>query len=203
MSAPRPQRRKGAPWKHRPHHRAFLALAPAARELAINAFRANETNAAIVDALLAQHGATIAESSLNRYREWWNATEKPALEAAERADELMRSFKEHPTPELERLIQQLLQAQRLTAMTEDKQLDPVKLGQLHLEERRLQLDERRVRVREQQLELKVRELAGRVEKKLRDAQASGRRLDDQTIESIRTDVYGLAPRASAPAAAAS
>lgn len=187
------QRRKGSPWKHRPHHRAFYAMPKAAQDFAITGFRANETNAAIVDALLAQHGVPIAESSLNRYREWWAATEKPALEAAERADELLRSFKEHPTHELERLISQLLQAQRLTAMTEDTKRDPIKLGLLDLEERKLKLEERRVSVREKALELKVQEVARTVERTLRDQQATGRQLDDTTIDKIRTEVYGLAP----------
>lgn len=194
MSAPRRQRRKGDGWKHRPHHRAFRALSRAAQQLAIDGFRAQETNAAIIDALLAQHGATIAESSLNRFRQWWEATELPALKAEEYAEGLVKSFADRPTPELRHAITQLLQAQRLTAMTEDARPDPVKLGLLDIEERRVALEERKIAVRERELQLKVDKVARDVEQTLRDSQTSGRALDDETIEKIRTEVYGLSPR---------
>jgi hypothetical protein len=187
-SAPR-QRRKGSPWRHRPHHRAFYALSKAAQTLAVTGFRANETNAAIIDGLLAQHSATIAESSLNRYREWWEQTERPFLEASERADELVRSLTQHPTEDLERLIKQLLTAQRLTAMTEDKKPDPVKLGMLDIEERRLALEGRKVALRERELERRVAAAAGKVEGVLKKRGA----LDDEAKDAIRA-IYGLAPK---------
>ncbi len=180
------QRRRGDGWKHRPHHRAFTRLPASARQRAITGFRFGEPTTAIVEVLARDHGATIAVSSLNRYREWWETTERPALEAADKAQELMVAFKEHPT-ELEPVIRQLLQAQRLAAMTEDRAPDPTALGRLDLEERRLRLQERELALRERALEERVKAAGDNVEQELKRAN-----LDAATIAKIRQEVYGLA-----------
>ncbi len=182
-------RRKGAPWKIRPHHRAFSRLPAAARQQAVDGFRANLPTTAIAEAVQKDHGATIAVSSLNRYREWWESTERPVVQAAEKVEELLAAFKDRPTPALEQVIRQLLMAQRLTAMTEDRTPDPIKLGALHIEERRLELEARKLDLRERELERKVSKVADKVGRELKKA-----KLDDDTIDRIRTDVYGLAPR---------
>lgn len=185
-------RRKGAPWKHRPHHRAFYALPAPARQRAIDGFRGNEPTTGIVAAIATAHEATIPVSSLNRFREWWETTERPVLEAGEKAEELLRAFRDHPTPALEGVIRQLLMAQRLTAMTEDRKPDPVKLGHLDLEERRWRIEERKVALRERELERKVAKATENVERLVKK-----KGLDEATIEAIRTEMYGLAPRKSA------
>lgn len=75
------RRRTGQPWKHRPHHRAFYRLSPAARQRAVEGFRANQTTTAIAAAMKAEHGETIPVASLNRYREWWETTAADASKA--------------------------------------------------------------------------------------------------------------------------
>lgn len=179
-------RRRGTPWKHRPHHRAFARLGAAARQRALEGFRRGEPTTAIAAALAGEHGERIPVSSLNRYREWWSATERPVLEASEKVEELLRTFQAHPTPELESVIRQLLMAQRLAAMTEDRAPDPVKLGVLDLEERKLRLQERALALRERTLEQKVARTAKAVEGELKRA-----RLDPETIGRIRSEIYGL------------
>jgi Protein of unknown function (DUF3486) len=180
-------RRKGAPWKHRPTHRAFYRLSSAARQRAVDGFRRNEATTAIVTAIAKDHGEKIPGSSLNRYREWWDTTERPVVESAKTVEELLAAFKDHPTPEMESVVRQLLMAQRLTAMAEDKKPDPVKLGFLDLEERRLRLKEREVALRERELERRVNKAAGVVERELKK-----RDLDPETIKRIKQEVYGLA-----------
>jgi hypothetical protein len=179
-------RRKGAPWKHRPHHRAFYRLSAAARQRAVEGFRANDATTAIVAALAATFEETIPTASLNRYREWWDTTQRPQIEAAERTEELVRAFKDHPTPEIEAVIRQLLQAQRLNAMTEDKRPNPVELGWLDVEDRKLRLKEREVALRERTLERKVGQAAGKVEKELKRA-----KLDPETVRRIKEEIYGI------------
>jgi len=181
-------RRKGAPWKHRPHHRAFARLSAAGRQRAIDGFRRNEATTAIAAAIAEEHGEAIAVSSLNRFREWWNATERPVLEAAAKAEELVRALKDNPTPEIESVIRQLLQAQRLTAMAEDQRPDPWDLGRLDIAERKLRLQERALALRERELERRVTAAGKKIEKAL-----EGKNLDPDTLRKIRTEVYGLAP----------
>jgi hypothetical protein len=181
-------RKKGDAWKHRPHHRAFARLSAGARDRVLAGFRAGEPTTSIVVAVSKEHLEKVPVSSLNRYREWWAATERPIVEAAEKTEELLRAFKEHPNADLEQVIRQLLMAQRLTAMTDDKRPDPMKLGLLDLEERRLRLKEREVAVRERELERRVSKAAGKVEKELRR-----QNLDPATIARIKQEVYGLAP----------
>ncbi len=182
-------RRRGDAWKHRPFHRAFARLSAAARAEVIAGFRTNAPTTRIVELVEKTHGEQIPISSLNRYREWWNTTERPVLEAAMKAEELLKAFREHPTAELESLISQLLQAQRLAAMAEDKAPDPIELGHLDVKERRLRLQERALALRERELETRVKRTAGKVGEKLKRAQ-----VDEATIETIRTEIYGLAPR---------
>jgi hypothetical protein len=78
-SAARPSltdRRRGAPWKHRPVYRAFLRLSPKARELAHCRFAEHDSTTAIARAIAADLGERIAVSSLNRYREWWDVSRR-------------------------------------------------------------------------------------------------------------------------------
>jgi hypothetical protein len=180
------RRRKGDAWQHRPFHRAFSGLPAPARQRAIAGFRAGEATTGIVAALAAEHGATIAVSSLNRYREWWSTTERPVVEAAQKAEELLQQFRDHPTDELESVIRQLLKAQRLTAMTEDRKLDPMRLGILDVEERKLRLEEKKLALRERELERRVNAAAKKVEGELKRA-----KLDPATIDRIKREVYGL------------
>lgn len=70
-------RRKGQGWKHRPAYRAFLALSPAAKQLAVDGFREGQSTTSIVKDIKTTHGEMIPEPSLNRYREWWEVTELP------------------------------------------------------------------------------------------------------------------------------
>lgn len=181
-------RRKGQPWKHRPHHRAFARLSAGARRAAVDGFRANRATTAIAEAVTKEFSETIPVASLNRYREWWATAERPALEAADKTQELLAAFKDHPTPDLEQVIRQLLMAQRLTAMSEDQRPDPVKLGFLDLEERKLRLQERAVALREKELERRVAKTAGAVEKALKKTGA----IAPETIAQIKREVYGLA-----------
>lgn len=179
-------RRKGAPWLHRPHHRGFYRLSAAARQRAVEGFRANEATTAVAAAIRETFREPIAVASLNRYREWWETTERPVIEAAEKTEELLRAFKEHPTPEIEAVIQKLLQAQRLAAMTEDKRPNPVELGWLDVEDRKLRLKERELQLRERTLERKVTQAAGKVEKELKRA-----KLDPETVRRIKEEIYGI------------
>lgn len=64
--------RAQAGWKHRPHHRAFRSLPEPAQERAVAGFAAGESTTAIARALTTS-GASIPISSLNRYRQWWEA----------------------------------------------------------------------------------------------------------------------------------
>jgi hypothetical protein len=179
-------RRTGQAWKHRPHHRAFYRLSASSRQTAIDGFRANAPTTAIVALIAKTHGETIPVSSLNRYREWWNTVERPVVEAAVKTEELLKAFKDHPTPGLERLISQLLQAQRLTAMAEDTRPDPNELGWLDVEERKLRLKEREVALRERALEQKVNRAAGNVERALKK-----KGIDAETMAQIRQEIYGI------------
>jgi hypothetical protein len=182
-------RRKGDAWKHRPHYRAFYRLSDGARQRALAGFRQNESTTGIVAAIGKDFGERIPVASLNRYREWWAATERPVLEASDKVDELLRAFKGKETPEIEQVIRQLLMAQRLTAMTEDRTPDPNELGWLDLGERKLRLEEQKLALRERELERKVASVAGKAERTLKK-----KGLDEATIETIRTEIYGLAPR---------
>ena len=180
-------RRKGAPWKHRPHHRAFARLSVAARQDAIAGFRGAVPTTKIAEAVQKRHGETIAVASLNRYREWWEQAERPVLEAAEKTEELLRAFKEHPSEGIEHAIRQLLQAQRLAAMSEDRRPDPFDLGRLDLADRKLRLKERELALRERALEQKVTRAAGKVERELKRTNVPA-----ETIARIKQEVYGLA-----------
>jgi hypothetical protein len=166
----------------------FARLSVAARQRAVTGFRLAEPTTAIAEAIQRDHGEKIPVSSLNRYREWWMATDRPVLEAAEKTEELLRAFREHPTADLEQLIRQLLMAQRLTAMAEDKAPDPIELGHLDIKERRLRLKERELALRERQLEQKVNKAADAVEGELKKK----RDLDPETIRRIKQEVYGIA-----------
>lgn len=181
-------RRKGQPWKTRPHHRAFHKLSAPARRRAVDGFRANESTTAIAAAIAKDFGETIPVSSLNRYREWWDSAERPVFEAAEKTEELLAAFKARPNGDLEHVIRELLMAQRLTAMTEDRKPDPVKLGLLDIEERRLKLKEREVALREKALERKAEKAAGAVERELKRANAH---VAPETMARIRQEIYGI------------
>lgn len=180
-------RRKGDAWKHRPHHRAFARLSSAARQLAIEGFRANVPTTAIAEAIGKQHGQTIPVSSLNRYREWWDTAERPVVEASAKVEELLQAFREHPSAELESVIRQLLMAQRLTAMAEDKHPYPIELGHLDVKERRLRLQERAIALRERELERRVKAAAGTIEGELKKAGT----VPADTIARIKQEVYGI------------
>lgn len=180
-------RRKGDAWRHRPHYRAFYRLSAPARQRVVDGFRRNEPTTAIVLELQTQHGETIPISSLNRYREWWNTAERPVLEASAKVEELLAAFRDHPSTELESIIRQLLMAQRLTAMAEDKHPDPIELGHLDVKERRLRLQERAIALRERELERRVKAAAGTIEGELKKTGT----VPPETIARIKQEVYGI------------
>lgn len=66
--------RVGRPWKARPHHRAFHRLSDQARLRVHAGFQAGESTVALAATLASTFKETIAVSSLNRYRDYWEAT---------------------------------------------------------------------------------------------------------------------------------
>jgi hypothetical protein len=141
----RQQRRKGDAWKHRPHHKAFYALSAAARQRALDGFRANEATTAIAAAIEKTRGETIPVGSLNRYREWWERTERPVIESWERAQALLRAFKDHPTPELESLLADFIQVVQLNALEEaSKTAAPMDLAWLTVKAEKNKLERQKL-----------------------------------------------------------
>jgi len=151
------------------------------------------------------------DSSLSRYYGFWEGKLRVEQQAHHEAIDLAEHFLRNPTPEAERLLAQLLEHQRLVALSNLDGADPtdvVALGLAHdrvdLARRRLDLEQKGKDIQRRQLELntelvaletrkvELRErahaIATRVEEK---AKAIGKTLDPEVAKMIREEVYGL------------
>lgn len=172
---------------------------------------AGPTWAELLIELKEKFGFAWNDSSLSRYYGFWEAKLRVEKEAHEQAVELAQHFLRNPTEETEKLLQQLLEHQRLVALSNLDGADPadvVALGLAHdrveLARKRLNLEGEKKAIQEQQLDLnrqlvvletrkvelreRAYEVATRVEEK---AKAIGKTLDPEVAKMIREEVYGL------------
>ncbi|MDZ4373074.1 MAG: hypothetical protein U1C74_16845, partial [Phenylobacterium sp.] len=95
-----------------------MDLGPSAKAAVHAGFRQGMTLAAIADKVRADTGETIPVSSLQRYRDYWHATERHVVEAHEKAQELLQAFKDRPTAELQKVLQDTVEAITLNQLVE-------------------------------------------------------------------------------------
>lgn len=182
--------------RRRSHFKA-MDLSPTAKAIVRDGFVKDRTLDDIIVQVKKDTGQRIARSSLQRYREYWHATERVVIEAHQKAEELMRAHREHPTAELDTILQDTVTAITLNGLIEAKHVDPLDVGflgvkqkQVALQERKLAIEERRVTVLEKKLK-QMTDAAERARKTI-DRAAKKKTLSADDIKTIREQVYGIA-----------
>jgi vacuolar-type H+-ATPase subunit I/STV1 len=144
------------------------------------------------------------DSSLSRYYGYWRSTLYVEDRAREEATAIVGRLREHPTPELEAAVKQLLLQQRMLALTRLDGADPVDIIHAGLAQDRVGVERDKVDLQRQKLDIergladlerrkvelreKAAEVVNRVEEK---AKAVGKTLDPEVARMIREEVYGL------------
>lgn len=159
------------------------------------------TAEAFLHELAERFGVAWNDSSLSRYYGFWEARIRVEQEARDQAVALARAFLQSPTEDTEAILSQLLQHQRLVALSNLGAADPVQVAQLGLDADKLELKERELALKQQVADLARRrvelseraaEVAAKVEER---AKAAGKTLDPEVARMIREEVYGLPAQA--------
>lgn len=134
---------------------------------------AGPTWAELLGEIQQKFGVQWNDSSLSRYYGYWRSTLWVEDRARDEATAIVERLVAHPSPDLVTAAKQLLQQQRLLALTRMDAADPVdvvKLGladeKLRITQEKLQLDQERQRIADEKLTLDKARLEIEREKKL-------------------------------------
>jgi hypothetical protein len=144
-----------------------------------------------------QFGLDWNDSSLSRYYGYWRSTLRIEEQAREEAEAIVSRLTDTPTPDLVAAARQLLQQQRLLALTRMEAADPTTVVQLGLRADRLALDERKLEVERKRVDLLEQRIAamqaaaGRAKDAL-ERVAKKTQLAPEDLQTIREQLYGIA-----------
>jgi hypothetical protein len=158
---------------------------------------AGPTYAELLAELAERWHLTWNDSALSRYYGYWASTLRIEDQAREEAAAIVERLVASPSPDLLAATKQLLQQQRLLALTRLEAADPAEVVRLGLAHDRNELREKQLAVQRELAELTRRrvelqeraaEIASKVEEKVK---AAGKALDPEVLRTIREVVYGL------------
>lgn len=155
------------------------------------------TYEALLQELGTRWGLTWNDSSLSRYYGYWSSTLRIEDQARDEAAAIVERLVSSPSPDLLAAAKQLLQQQRLLALTRLEAADPaevVRLGLAHdrneIRQAMIALDAKRVTLLEKKLAVLTAK-AGEAAKAL-DAASKKKSLDPEDLRTIREQLYGIA-----------
>jgi hypothetical protein len=176
-------------------HFKTMELSEDAKVIVHSGFLADRTLDQIVTAVHEATGERIPRSTLANYRKWWRSEKRAALEAQAYVKELMAALRNHPTPEVNAVIEQKLQQLYLLKTRDLEGQDPLAVADLALKQQKLALDRQqielqreRVRLLEQRVKA-MEEAAGRARKAVERAEKT---LGPEAVKEIKERVYGIA-----------
>jgi parvulin-like peptidyl-prolyl isomerase len=156
----------------RARHFKAMELSEDGLSVVHSGFLSHATLAAIIARVKQETGETVASSSLQRYRDWWQSEARPAQEAAEMAREVAAALKDHPAEDVRRLIEKKIEQLYLLQLRHLEGKDPLEVAGLALEQQKvtmrrdkLALDTERKRLHEERLTLDKERLDLQREKK--------------------------------------
>lgn len=136
ISYGRSKRPLNRPKRGRRSHFRVGRLSADAQRIVRQGFIQDRTLDAIIAEIREATGEVIARSSLGRYRRHWHATERLIVQAHEKAEELMRAYREYANDDLAKVLEDTIAALTVNALLDAKQLDPMELLSLWLERER-------------------------------------------------------------------
>ncbi len=141
--------------------------------------------AQICDETLAHFDSIIAPETLRRYRNWWDANERPLVMAMESATEMMAAMEGKDGEAVRAMITQLLAANALNAAKDLEGADPADVMGLHILNQRVEND--RAKIELQGRKLALQEAANKV-----DEAGKAEGLNAETIEKFKNAILGVA-----------